>query len=78
MKRVVLALLAMTSIAHAQEEDGLCADHVMDPPALAWRESGLDATRPAAEQLARHRLRKARLERAGAGEPEQAAAQAAN
>lgn len=47
MKRVLLALVAMTSIAHAQEDDGLCADHVMDPPALAWRESGVDATRPA-------------------------------
>jgi leucine dehydrogenase len=31
----------------------------------------------AAEELARHRLRKARLQRAGAGEPEQAAARAA-
>lgn len=48
MKRALLVVLAMTATAHAQEEDdGLCADHVMDPPALAWRESGVDAPRPA-------------------------------
>jgi hypothetical protein len=49
MKKVFVFLVALTSSAFAQEaeEDGLCAEHVYDPPAVAWRESGIDAPRAA-------------------------------
>ena len=51
MNRLVFAILVLAPAAAvaepAVEDDGLCEEHVTDPVALAWRESGIDAPRSA-------------------------------
>lgn len=44
---LVLVSICMSSAATADDDDGLCADHIYDPPAVPWRESGVDAPRAA-------------------------------